>query len=106
MAGEHELWGDEDGLSWEDTEKIFRHAVPVEIVRGRRSVHVEYRRLRQGWRAISPDLPELDVRSHTLTDAGRLVRQTLEGWLDPQVVIVDQVVRDGSRAWEGPSADR
>ncbi|WP_449064294.1 type II toxin-antitoxin system HicB family antitoxin [Planomonospora algeriensis] len=83
-------------------EEIVRHATPVEVVRDRRSVRVEYRRLRHGWRAVSPDLPDLDVRSRTLADAKRLVREALEGWLDPQVTIVDRVVRSDPQTWTTP----
>lgn len=78
-----------DDLSWDEVVVMFESAAPVEVERGARTLHIEYRRRFGGWRGTSPDIPGFDVLGGSLADTKQRVRDDLAGWLDSGVAVTE-----------------
>lgn len=70
--------------TWEDARAGFE---PGELVRGRRSLTVEYRHHGDRWIATSPDLDGFEVSASTLPQLKTAAQAVLDGWLDPAVQV-------------------
>lgn len=71
-------------VTWEDARAGFE---PAELVRGHRSLTVEYRHIGDHWTATSPDLDGFEVSASTLLQLKTAARAVLDDWLDPAVQV-------------------
>jgi hypothetical protein len=71
-------------VTWEDARAGFE---PAELVRGPRSLTVNYRHIEGRWTATSPDLDGFEVSASTLPQLKTAVRAVLDDWLDPAVQV-------------------
>jgi predicted RNase H-like HicB family nuclease len=76
---------DEPEPSLDDMVAAFEAAQPVELVRSRRKLIVEYRYEDGHWRATSPDLMGFEVSGRSLHEIRQRVKADLAGYLDPEV---------------------
>jgi hypothetical protein len=67
---------------------------PAEVVRGQRSLTVEYRHHGDRWTATSPDLDGFEVTASTLPQLKADAHTVLDDWLDPSVqvnaIVIDE----------------
>jgi hypothetical protein len=78
---------------------------PAELVRGQRSLTVEYRHHEDHWTATSPDLDGFAVSASTLPQLKTAARAVLDDWLDPAVQVsaveIDDAPPDVTKKAEG-----
>jgi hypothetical protein len=70
--------------TWEEARTGFK---PAELVRGKRSLTVEYRHHSSHWTATSSDLDGFEVSASTLPQLKIAARAILDDWLDPAVQV-------------------
>jgi hypothetical protein len=80
-------YGEGKSATWEEARAGFE---PAQLVRGERTLAVEYRQDGNRWTATSPDLDGFEVSASTLPHLKTAARAVLDGWLDP-AVLVDEV---------------
>ena len=80
--------GDGKPVTWEEARVGFK---PAELVRGTRSLTVEYRQHGDRWTATSPDLDGFEVGASSLWQLETAARAVLDEWLDPAVQIREVV---------------
>jgi hypothetical protein len=88
--------------TWEDARAGFE---PGQLVRGNRSLTVEYRHHGDRWTATSPDLDDFEVSAPTLPELKTAVNAVLNNWLDPAVE-VKAVEIDETRSEEAKSSEQ
>lgn len=71
-------------VTWEEARVGFK---PAELVRGERSLTVEYRCQEDRWTATSPDLDGFEVSASSLSQLKTAARAVLDDWLDPAVEV-------------------
>jgi hypothetical protein len=84
--------GKDKPLTWEEARVGFQ---PAELVRGDRSLTVEYRWQGDRWTATSPDLDGFEVSASSLPQLKTAARAILDDWLDPAVQVHEVVVGQG-----------
>jgi hypothetical protein len=84
--------------TWEEARAGFK---PAELVRGKRSLTVEYRWDGDRWTATSSDLDGFEVSALSLPQLKTAARAVLDDWLDPAVQVREVVIGDA-----GPSLAR
>jgi hypothetical protein len=84
--------GKDKPVTWEEARVGFQ---PAELVRGDRSLTVEYRWQGNRWTATSPDLDGFEVSASSLPQLKTAARAVLDGWLDPAVQVRVVVVGQG-----------
>jgi hypothetical protein len=75
-------------VTWEEARAGFK---PAELVRGERSLTVEYRQQDSRWTATSPDLDGFEVGASSLLQLKTAARAVLDEWLDPNVQVREVV---------------
>jgi hypothetical protein len=86
--------GEGKPVSWEEARVGFK---PAELVRGERSLTVEYRCQDDRWTATSPDLDDFEVSASSLGQLKTAAHAVLDDWLDPTVQVREQVVSEPER---------
>jgi hypothetical protein len=81
--------GEGNPVSWEDARVGFK---PAELVRGERSLTVEYRCQDNHWTATSPDLDGFEVSASSLGQLKTAAHAVLDDWLDPAVRVREELV--------------
>jgi hypothetical protein len=76
--------GKSEPATWEEARAGFR---PSELVRGQRTLTVEYRQNGNRWTATSPDLDGFEVSASTLPQLKTAARAIIDNWLDPAVQV-------------------
>jgi len=76
--------GKSEPATWEEARAGFE---PAELVRGARTLTVEYRQDGHRWTATSPDLDGFEVSASTLPQLKTAARAILNDWLDPAVKV-------------------
>jgi hypothetical protein len=76
--------GKANPVTWEEARSGFE---PAELVRGKRSLTVEYRHHGDHWTATSSDLDGFEVSASTLPQLKTAARAVLDDWLDPAVQV-------------------
>jgi hypothetical protein len=84
--------GKDKPLTWEEARVGFQ---PAELVRGDRTLTVEYRWQGSRWAATSPDLDGFEVCASSLSQLKTAARAVLDDWLDPAVQVREIVVGQG-----------
>lgn len=86
--------GEDQPVSWEEARVGFK---PAELVRGERSLTVEYRCQGDRWTATSPDLDGFEVSASSLSQLKTAVHAVLDDWLDPAVQVSEVMVGQPDR---------
>lgn len=86
--------GEGKPVSWEEARVGFK---PAELVRGERSLTVEYRCQDNRWTATSPDLDEFEVSASSLSQLKTAAHAILDEWLDPAVHVREVLVGQPER---------
>lgn len=81
--------GEGKPVSWEEAKVGFE---PAELIRGERSLTVEYRCQDNRWTAISPELDGFEVSAPSLSQLKIAARAVLDDWLDPAVQVREVTV--------------
>jgi|SRR5215471_824328 len=76
--------GKGEPATWEEARAGFE---PAELIRGERTLTVEYRQDGNRWTATSPDLDGFEVSASTLPHLKTAARAVLDNWLDPVVQV-------------------
>jgi len=88
--------------TWEEARAGFE---PAELIRGQRSLTVEYRHHDGRWTATSPDLDGFEVSASTLPQLKTAAQAVLDDWLDPAVQVsaveIDDAQPDANKKPEG-----
>ena len=86
---------DEGEPTWDEAVAAFDAATPVELARSPRQVTVVYRFVDGAFMATSPEMRGLRFAGRSLPEVRALVRQDLEGFLDPAVRVVERLPARG-----------
>ena len=94
--------GKDKPVSWEEARVGFKAA---ELVRGERSLTVEYRCQDDRWTATSPDLDGFEVSASSLSQLKTAAHAVLDDWLDPAVQVREVMVGQPEQ-WRAGTAGR
>ena len=86
--------GEGKPVSWEEARVGFE---PAELVRGERSLTVEYRCQDDRWTATSPDLDGFEVSASSVSQLKTAAHAVLDDWLDPAVHVREVIVGQPER---------
>ena len=89
--------------TWEDARAGFE---PAELVRGPRSLTVNYRHIGDRWTATSPELDGFEVSASTLPQLKTAVRAVLDDWLDPAVQVNAVEIDDEAQSEQAKKSKR
>src|SRR5689334_2547483 len=79
--------------TWDEAVAAFEAAAPARLVRPSRQLRVVYRYADGIFTATSPDLTDLKITGRSMYETRRLVREDLDGWLDPGVEVIEHFPR-------------